>query len=51
MATLEELRAAIDHISACTGDRDAWRRDLSTGDLEVLSATAVDPARWCASET
>jgi hypothetical protein len=41
--TLEELRAAIQHIGACSGDRDAWRIGLTPQDLTAVSATAVDP--------
>jgi hypothetical protein len=42
MSTLEELRAVIDHITACTKDPDAWRRGLTPADLTVLPITVVD---------
>jgi Domain of unknown function (DUF4226) len=44
MATLDELRAAIDHVTACTGDNAAWRRGLSSADLAAVSASVIDPA-------
>ena len=44
MSTLNELRDAIDHISTCTGDPQAWQRGLSAADLSAISASVIDPA-------
>jgi hypothetical protein len=44
MSTLQELRDAIDHVTACTGDRDAWKRGLTPADLAAVTAAVVDPA-------
>jgi len=43
MAGLQELQAAIDHITACTGDREAWRRGLTVDDLAAASGSLIDP--------
>lgn len=44
MSTLEELRAVIDHVTACTKDPDAWRQGLTPADLTVLPITILDSA-------
>lgn len=44
MSALQELRDAIDHVTACTGDGGAWRRGLSPAELTTISAAVIDPA-------
>lgn len=44
MSALQELRDAIDHVTACTGDPDAWRTGLTPAELGTISAAVIDPA-------
>lgn len=42
MSALSDLRDAIDHITACTGDGEAWKHGLTPADISAVSATVVD---------
>ena len=44
MSSLQELRDAIAHVTAVTGDDNAWRRGLTPADLGAISAAVIDPA-------
>ncbi len=43
MSVLQELSDAIDHVTSCTGDRDAWKRGLAPTDLATVTAAVIDP--------
>ncbi len=43
MSALSDLRDAIDHITARTGDGEAWKRGLTPADISTVGATVVDP--------
>ena len=43
VSVLQELRDAIDYVTACTGDGDAWKRGLAPTDLATITAAAIDP--------
>lgn len=43
MSALSDLRDAIDHITARTGDGEAWKRGLTPADISTVGAAVVDP--------
>lgn len=43
MSILSELRDAIDHITTCTGDGEAWKHGLTPADIGAIGASAIDP--------
>lgn len=42
--TIQQLRDAIDHVTACTGDPNAWRRGLTPEDLSTITNSMIDPS-------
>ncbi len=43
MSALGELRDAIDHVTTCTGDGEAWKRGLTPTDIGAIGAAVIDP--------
>ncbi len=43
MSALDQLRDTIDHVTACTGDGEAWKRGLSPADIATIGAAVIDP--------